>query len=213
MPRTLNNRAQPARIPSHAGWEPNDLSNNFARLARRQDQQFEHMPYILGSKTVSTGTGSATAETILHQIRFRAGMMGVTGAIRVQMGGTTTNTADTRTVKLYFGDGSGGGAGDQEVLSTTAAGGTVLGPYALTVIIANQNDQAVQIATSHGAIVVGATTIPFVSATARTVNTAVTPTGNNTATALALTVTGQTANAGDEVTSYFLIAELLPIIP
>lgn len=138
------------------------------------------------SDGVSVGTAAATSETDLMSYTVPADFMGKTGVIHLRASGTITGTNDIKTLKVHFG-------GSSITLAAHASG--VTGDWSLDVYIKEHTNRATQrldVVYSQDNAVVLVDSASF---------------SVTTTSAVTLKVTGQTANASDEVTQDMMVVE------
>ncbi len=207
--RSTNTRGRTLQTPPQGGYTQADLGDNFNSLNRRVSTQLARSPYVLGSVTGSVGTPESTAETALMQVKFRAGLMGPRGMLRVSFAMVGTGTAASRVLRIRFGDGTGG-AGDLVAGSISSGVGVAFVVSLGTAYIVNQEAANSQRAIFNAITDVNTSFLPIVTTTTLAIDTDVTPSGLNTNEAIVVSLTGQTADAADELTATFLLVELFP---
>lgn len=171
--------------PAYGGWTQEQLSKNFQHLRFLMEYVLARITSTL-PQTTAVGTGAATAETDLqtHTIdshTFRE------GSLNIAASGSVTGTANTKTVRLYWGS---------TVVATIswAAGDTGDWSIECLVTATGVTDQTIS-----GITIDKAGTVTGLS------NVDASENSNNPIT---VKTTGQTTNSADEVTS-----EVLTVTP
>ena len=161
-----------------------------SRFVAVPDAGGNHYPGgTLTTNVTAAGTGAATAETDLQTYSLPANTLGTAGGVRITAAGTTSGALGARTVRFYFGSAT---LGTITVTNT----GADWAFHAVVVSDAATNAQVILVEDVEG------------SAFEETdiVRTA----ALDTTTAVTIKTTGQTADAGDEITSEILLVELIP---
>lgn len=140
----------------------------------------------------AVGTVAATIETTLHTLAVPAGVMGVTGAIRISGLYAITGAGSTKDFRVKLG---GTTLGSFQF----SAGQTINGSFVLLVV--NQGSASVQLASGW-----------YTLSTAAMSGFGHTTGAVNTAVAQNVTITGQTPNAADEVTASATMVEIIPAL-
>ena len=146
---------------------------------------------LLGSFATSIGTGAVTTEVTLRTFTILANSLGINGIIRLTFGFSIQGANNTKDLRVKFGGSSVFGF-------QWAAGSTING--FCTVIIANRAVANAQVNVGH------CTTI---NSTGEQHTTGLGTTAIDTTIDKDLIITGQTANAADEVTVEVALVEIL----
>lgn len=163
-----------------AGGRP-DVVGEF--IATRIANQTAQRNTKVGRNSTSAGTGAATAETDLQTVTMTRGIIGVGGSLRVVAAGTISGVANTKTVRLKL------GATTLATISVVA-GATPDWGFEATIIGTGTAAQRIFVRAFEGATL---EVVDYLTAT------------ENTTTAdIVVKVTGQTADAGDEITATML---------
>jgi len=149
---------------------------------------------LLGMFTTTVGTGASTGTVQLRAVTVPANAMGPNGALRITVGFKITGAAGTKTLRLDFGAGS-------LYVDTWAAGETIHGIAEF--FIYNKG------ATNSQEVFCHATASDNTGLQHSGVNGGSETTAQDTTVAQDVAISGQTANAADEVECTFFIVELL----
>lgn len=158
-----------------------------ANLAAALNSSAQTVGYVLAQSGVASSVTATTSETALATIAIPAGALGANGRISIEVNFTLTTSANSKTLRSYFGA-SGAGLGGTALFSNAQTTNVTLHDMRS---ITNRNSASSQVATisvSNGTGGWGASS----TATATAVI--------NTANASELVVSGQCANAGDTIT-------------
>lgn len=149
-------------------------------------------PYsrLIGQATTDVGTGAVTTEVTLHSVAVPANTLGPNGGVRIRCHYTVAGTNNTKTVRIKF--------GAHNLFNFPYAAADQLEGIA-EFIVTNRNATNSQF--SNG----------FYSTATETItgSGAQTASAVDTTSAVNVVITGQTANAADEVTANVTLVELM----
>lgn len=157
---------------------------------------YEQTHKILRASASSVSAAADTSENTLATIAIPAGLMGANGILRITTLWSWTNSANNKTIKVYFGA-SGAGTGGTLYMSTiyTTTTGTRDQRQ-----IANRNSASSQVGSANG----------FMTAAGwGTTTGAVVTSSVNTGNASEVVLTGQKASAGETITLESYLVELI----
>ena len=143
----------------------------------------------IGQVDTDVGTGAVTTEVTLHTVAIPANVLGAHGALRIRVNYSITGTANSKQLRVRYG-------GTEIVLVQLAAGDTANG--ALEAVMHNRNATNVQLV-NYWYRKNAAGDLATLGGTGAVDSTA----------AQNITVTGQTANAADEITAQITMVELV----
>lgn len=143
---------------------------------------------VLAASGVAAAVTGTTSETALATITVPAGAMGANGVLRITTQWTTTNSANTKTLRTRFGGMSG--------TAFQSTGATASATFRHQVEIHNRNNVSAQVGMSPSASWGGSGG----SATTGAINTA---------SAQSIVLSGQLSNSGETITLESYLIELL----
>jgi hypothetical protein len=147
-------------------------------------------PVVLGRVVSDVTTGGVTTEVTLHTISVPANKMGTDRILRITAIYDFEGTNDTKTLRVRLGG---------TFIGVVVASSVDVLSGMLVLYLIERSGTAAQLATGW-AVAVGSTAIEFLGVGSKTIDTTV---------ANDLTITGQTANAGDTITAYTTIVEIM----
>lgn len=152
-------------------------------------------PYTQTHKIIAASAVIATApadtnENVLATVTLPAGIMGPNGIVRITTLWTVTNSANAKTLKVYF-----GGLGGTTYLSV---GLTAVASYQPITMIRNRNSVSSQVGSPDAA-----------TASISSSTDGVTTSSINTASAVDIVITGTKASAGETISLESYLVELI----
>jgi len=192
MPVTLVGRGGIPMTLSRYGGAPVTVTSNAIPITLVDETGNPMSVYVIpagGQSGVAVPLTGTTSETALVSVTIPAGSLGANGSIRITALLSYTNSANNKTIRVRFGDTLSGTVFAQSTLTTTTA-------TRLTLTIHNRNSAASQI----GGLVNGS----LGGTASANITGAIDTTASQT-----LTISGQLASSGENITLESYVVETL----